>query len=207
MKLKAKELENKGYEFNAELNIKDMAPFIMKWIGLNNIFTRIFKIGIAISLAIIVLAFYHNLNQEIPTSLSKSFLQFIGGIGLSFLLIPIHEGLHGLAYKMKGASKVTYGANLSKMMFYAAADQYVVNREEFKFVALAPFITITFSLLLCFLFIPLEWKMICAGMLFFHTQACIGDFGMLSFFSSQDFNEVVTYDDLKSNTAYFYGKN
>lgn len=207
MKLKANELENKGYQVIAELNIKDMAPFIMEWIALNNIFTRLFKIGIGLSLAIIVWAFHYNMNLEAPIGIGKSFLQFLGGIGLSLLLIPIHEALHGLAYKIKGASKVTYGANLSKMMFYAAADKYVVNEEEFKFVALTPFVIITFGLLISFLLLPIKLKMICAGILFFHTQACIGDFGMLSFFSSQKFKEVVTFDDLESNTAYFYGKN
>ncbi|MGJ8868839.1 hypothetical protein, partial [Salmonella enterica] len=60
---------------------------------------------------------------------SNIFTFFGFGCALTFLLIPIHEGLHGIAYKMCGAPTVTFAANWKKLYFMAIADKFTIGRN------------------------------------------------------------------------------
>ena len=63
-------------------------------------------------------------------------------------LIPIHELIHGLFYKLDGAPAVQYKANFKKFIFYAMADQYVTTFYSFVILAIAPFVIINTLLLI-----------------------------------------------------------
>jgi hypothetical protein len=58
------------------------------------------------------------------------------------VVIPFHEIIHGIAYKIAGAPRIKFGANLKQMMFYAAAPGFVATRQDFYLVAFSPFILI-----------------------------------------------------------------
>lgn len=130
------------------------------------------------------------------------------GILLVFtLLIPLHEGIHGLAYKLVGAPRVSYGVNWKKFYFYAVADKFVIDRNSFIFIALAPFFVITLLIVAIFFMAFVEMKWVLWGVLFMHTAACAGDFAMVSFYEKyRECEEMVTFDDVKENISFFYVK-
>jgi hypothetical protein len=119
------------------------------------------------------------------------------------MLIPIHEILHAIAYKICGAKKVSFDANLKQFYFMAMADQFVANRGEFIFVALAPFVTITLLGLLSLPFLSGAGMICMATCLLVHASCCAGDFSLLSFFEVQSGRDVITYDDRQKRESYF----
>ena len=128
------------------------------------------------------------------------------GIAISFsIIIMIHEGIHGLAYKWAGAPEISYGGSFKKFYFYAAADQFVVNQRQFTIVALAPFIVVSTLSLLGLFFVTIPETFLLLGLLLMHTMMCGGDFGMINFLLNQE-HPVYTYDDMEKKTSWFYEK-
>jgi hypothetical protein len=129
----------------------------------------------------------------------------IGSLLVFTILIPVHEGLHGLAYKMVGAHKISFGVNWRMFYFYAVADRFISDRKSFKFIALTPFICISLFAIIAIIFGSIAGKWISIGILVLHTTACAGDFAMLSFYEEyQDAEELLTYDDVSQKQSYFY---
>lgn len=127
------------------------------------------------------------------------------GLALALtVLVPVHEAIHGLAYKLVGAPRVQFGADIRKFIFYALADHFVVGRPAFRLVALAPFAAISFCVLCCIFFVPLTYQWLLLGVLLMHTGACAGDFAMLSFFRRYRDKEIYTYDDVPNRVSYFF---
>ena len=125
---------------------------------------------------------------------------------IAFLLVPLHEYIHVLAYKSQGATNTSYDANLKKFYFMALADKFVANKKEFEVVALAPFTSIT-TILIIFLFVVSHtWALTIVGILLTHTAMCSGDFGLLSYFEFHKDKKVVTFDDVENKVSYFYGQ-
>ncbi|MFN7118764.1 MAG: DUF3267 domain-containing protein [Saprospiraceae bacterium] len=122
------------------------------------------------------------------------------------LLIPIHEAIHGLAYKIAGAPKVSFGGNLRKFYFYAVADRFVAGAREFRLVALAPFVVISFTGTIILIFSPIFFQWLLWGVLLLHTGACAGDFAMLAFYARLSNDKIFTFDDVKAQKAYFFQK-
>ena len=121
------------------------------------------------------------------------------------LLVVIHELLHGIAIKLTGAPKVNYGAYFKKFVFYAEADQYVLNSKQFSFIALTPLAVVKlitgFGILL-FYNTPIFYFLIfvmCA-----HSLFCAGDIGLLSIFHRFGNQKVYTYDVKSEKTSYYY---
>lgn len=124
----------------------------------------------------------------------------------SFLII-IHELLHAIGLKITGAGHIKIGAIAKKFIFYAEADKHILNRKQFSFVALIPFIII---------------KLGCIGGIFFylnmpafyfpltvmsiHSLFCAGDIIMLSIFYRYPGSELFTYDVREEKKSYFYKK-
>ncbi len=120
------------------------------------------------------------------------------------VLIPIHEWIHGIAYRLAGAPRVTYRANLRKFYFYAVADRFVLGPAAFRMVALAPFVLISFLAVALTFYVSLNYQWLCWGVLLMHTGACAGDFGLLSFYDRQPDKKIFTYDDVAAKVTYFY---
>ena len=129
----------------------------------------------------------------------------LGSLLVFVVLIPVHEGLHGLAYKLTGAPKISFGANWRMFYFYAVADQFVADKKSFIFIALLPFAVISILIIPSLFFVALTMKWILLGVLFMHTAACVGDFAMLSFYEqNRQAKELLTYDDVSQKRSFFY---
>ncbi len=183
----------------------DLLPFIQQYLKKRTFYSSLYillnLLGFA---AIAVLFLVHCKKNSLPAGEALDHLSY--GIALSFALIPVHEYIHVLAYRWQGAAHTSYDVNWKKFYFMAIADQFVANRKEFTIVALAPFALITACLLVALLLASPIWQFMVAGMYFTHTACCSGDFGLLSYFASQRFEEMATYDDQPNKTTYFFGK-
>ena len=124
------------------------------------------------------------------------------------ILIVIHELIHGIALKLAGAKKVTYGGYLKKFIFYAEADQFVLNRKQFAFVALAPLFVVKLITLVGIIFLfnqPIFYFLI--FVMSAHSLFCAGDIGLLSIFYKHKNSEIYTFDVKEEKTSYYFIKN
>lgn len=128
------------------------------------------------------------------------------GLGLAgfLLLLPVHEALHGLAYRLLGATDIRYGINWRKLYAYALAHRFVANTRQFTWVALTPFLVINTFLLFLAALIP-EYRAVLLTVLVWHTMGTSGDFALLNYFRLHGSRMLYTYDDADIKTSYFYG--
>ncbi len=124
----------------------------------------------------------------------------------SFVVIPFHEGFHGLAYLLIGARRIRFGMDLKQMLFYVAADRYVTSRRQFYFIALAPFTAINILAIALAFYFTGYWPVFIFTFLLFHNIMCVGDFAMISFFLRFPRKELYTFDDHKRRISYIYEK-
>ena len=192
------------YRLVRAMSIAELKPFVVENIKKKNKYASSYMMLTYVLLfgTIAFIAFFPTENKE----QFKTLLMYFGiGIALSFsLLIILHELIHGMAYKIVGAPKVTYGGNLREFVFYAAANKFVANRTSFFTVALAPFVVITVLSIVTFLVGNVYLKWLAVGVLLGHSTLCGGDFAMLSFFEEHKEKEMYTYDDMENKIMYFY---
>lgn len=133
---------------------------------------------------------------------------FVATAGILFsltLLVVLHELLHGMVLKLAGAPRIRYGMVPGKFIFYAEADQFVLGRKPFAFVALAPLIIIQFLTILgiavwyshALVYFPLMVMCI-------HSFFCAGDIALLALFYRYPGKAVYTFDNRKEKTSYYF---
>ncbi len=123
------------------------------------------------------------------------------------VLVVIHELIHGLALKLAGAPKVSFGGYLRKFIFYAEADLFVINRRQFAFIALAPLVLVKLFTLAGIIFFfnhPVFYSLI--FVMSAHSLFCAGDIGLLSLFYKYRDGEVFNYDSKAEKTSYYFRK-
>ena len=131
--------------------------------------------------------------------------QFLYGLIISLtIVIPMHELIHAIGYFLLGARKIRFGAIFRNFAFYAVADDFVVGRRGFIFLALSPFIIVSILNLLGFFLVFGYAGYTYISVLFFHATMCAGDFALLSYFEYNRDKELYTFDDVKNKTSYFY---
>ncbi|MCG6191045.1 DUF3267 domain-containing protein [Maribellus maritimus] len=201
------ELQNEDkFELLAKFNHQQIKDFVIQ--QLSNTNTKIVRwymiyqtlmvlLGLFFLTRSVILAFQYNF---LPLFFSIATLVFCVSV-----LIVIHELVHGIALKVTGAPKINYGGYLRKFVFYAEADEHVLNRKQFAFVALAPLVVIQFVTLFGILFslnqsIFYFWIILMSA----HSLFCAGDIGLLSLFSSDKNAEIYTFDVKEEKTSYYY---
>ncbi|WP_341841517.1 DUF3267 domain-containing protein [Chitinophaga caseinilytica] len=126
------------------------------------------------------------------------------GIAAVFLLIPIHELIHGLLFRLFGARDVRYGVVWKKLMFYAVAHNFAVNYRQFLVVALGPFVILSAAMGVAAWLAPPDWRAFFTGMYVFHTICCMGDFGLCGYMHRFRKQQPLTFDDADARISYFY---
>jgi hypothetical protein len=204
MKIRPDELLVNGYVLLDELGHKELVPFIRAYMKKWTKYSIFYYLS---NLVVFGLAgFYFVQGYNLPTyDIGDKFTHFAYGLAIAFALLPLHEYIHVLAYKSQGATNTSYDANLKKFYFMALADKFVANKKEFEVVALAPFVTITTTLIILLFAVSSNWTLTIVGILLTHTAMCSGDFGLLSYFEYNKKKQVVTYDDIENKVSYFYG--
>jgi hypothetical protein len=180
---------------------KDITGFIKPWMKKKNVYTRIYNYTLMSGL-FLAGAWLGSMfsSGEFRFEVVNHF--FLGAM-LGVFMIPIHEGLHGIAYKMMGAESVQYRANWRKLVFYAAANDFPAGYKEFRFVALLPFSVITVLGLMIMIWSGFEWAAVMSGFILGHAACCGGDFGLLSYMHEHKELDVITIDDMEKGETRF----
>ena len=205
MKIRPDELTKNGYVLLDKLGHKELVPFIRTYMKKRTKYSVFYYISNLIVFGLVGYFFVQGYNLQ-NYSFGNRFTHFSYGIAIAFALIPLHEYIHVLAYKSQGAKNTSYDANLKKFYFMALADKFVANKKEFEIVALAPFIIITITLIVCLLLANTNWTLTISSVLLAHTAMCSGDFGLLSYIEFNKEKQIVTYDDIENKISYFYGQ-
>ena len=200
------ELRNpEKFELISQLNHSQIKEFVINQLTQNGKIIKVYMIyqilmimvGMFFFTRSIVLAF-----QGLPTPLYYSLAALVFCFSI---LIVIHELLHGIALKLAGAKRVTYGGYLKKFIFYAESDQFVINRRQFAFIALTPLFAVKLVTLVGIIFLfhqPVFYFLI--FVMSAHSLFCAGDIGLLSIFYKIKNIEIFTFDVKAEKTSYFY---
>jgi hypothetical protein len=205
MEMSPDELTENGYVLLDKLEHKNLISFTatyMKKLTKYSAFyylTNLILFGLA--------GYFFVKGYDLPNyDFGARFVNLLYGLAIAFLLVPLHEYIHVLAYKLQGAKKTSYATDLKKFYFMALADKFVASKKEFEIVALSPFIVITVILIILAFVGSSNWSLIITGVLIAHTSMCSGDFGLLSYFELNKEKQVLTYDDIENKISYFYGR-
>lgn len=102
------------------------------------------------------------------------FIRPILFIGVFFLIIVIHELIHGLFMKLfNKKGKVIFG--FKNGMAYAASPGSLYSRGQFFWISLSPFTLITTALFLLYYFGGISHSLF-ISLAAIHASSCIGDF-------------------------------
>ena len=200
MQIKVQDLAQNGFVEIDSIHHKELLPFVKTYLG-KKTFSSIFYNIMNGTGGVLLVLIYFIFEKRIP--LEDALSHFSYGIGMAFLLIPIHEYIHVLAYKSQGAKETSYEANFKKFYFMALANGFVANKKEFRIVALAPFVSISLVLLILLFIVPPIWKFTCIGVFMTHTLCCGGDFSLMSYFEFHKDKTIVTYDNTEEGRSYF----
>ncbi len=195
------------YELLLVVKHNDLMPLLDEYLFSRHPLMRVFWfVNAALVLALVVLAVIDTSQGLI--SWAALLRQLMAGLFLLFTVgIVLHEGIHGIAYKLCGAPKVSFGVNWRWFYFYAIADRFVIGRKKFFFVALAPFVVITLTTIAGVYCASLETRWVLWSVLLFHTSACAGDFAILAFYLRyKKFPDLLSYDDRSEGKSYFFLK-
>lgn len=196
------QLEPNGYVLHEAFSHHELVAFVQPYMKKQNRYMIFYKVA-----AFLPLIFFFGLigyHMGRGTFQAAYLVSIFKGFGLLLLLLPVHELIHGAAYKYVGAPNVSYGVVWRQLVFYAQADKFVVGHQPFKLVALAPFVCINLVLLAVLPFCNMEWIITIIIAITMHNGMCAGDFALLSYFHENEDKHLLTYDDATEKRTYFY---
>jgi hypothetical protein len=203
MKIKPEELAENNYQLADSMNHSELIPFVKEYISKGNWSSSAYYTAMIVPL-LLLLFFSIRFHIKLHLGIGTAIVCFLIGVGISYALIPLHELIHVIAYKLVGARNTSYAMNIRKFYFLAIADKFVANKKEFRFVALAPFTLINSCLVIGLIFTSPFWTLVLLTILMVHSVFCSGDFALLSYFEFNKQKTVVTYDDKENKVSYFY---
>ena len=189
-----------GYSTKEVLDHDDLLPFVKQNFHNRNLIIYLFWVQGLTGLAFLIYTVY---NMADIASFWMIILWIFAGLFSTILLVPVHEGLHGLAYKICGAREVSYGANWKQLYFTASAHLFTANFRQFLVIGLAPFIMISISAISLYMIASDQLKLFIASSLWFHNLMCVGDFSILGYFYQYRNYSPVTFDDMDTKRSYF----
>jgi hypothetical protein len=191
---------DKGYRVEQTLDHNDIVPFIVGNLKKLNPVTFFFYLANAAGLIFLITFVYLHFQA---VSIWQILLSMVLGALLILPLVPVHELLHGIAYKISGAKAVTYGANWQQLYFTASAHLFVAGYLKFLFVGLLPFIVINLFGFYAIWMLPAQWGIMILFCLVLHNTMCAGDFGIIGYFHENRKGCPVTFDDVNKQLSYF----
>ncbi len=196
--IQPEDVTSMGYRVDVHLKHEELIPFVREHLYSKSPFSVFYWIFNMLVLVACIAAFYFS-----PAPFMKNLDKFcIGFIGF-FVLIPVHELIHGIGYRLAGAPKVSYNVIWKKLIFYAMADRFVARRIPFTLLAIAPFILLNTLLIALYFILPGPWNMSVLGALLLHTAGCAGDFALMSYMHKNRRLEPLTWDDVAGGTSTF----
>jgi len=192
-----------GYKKILELNFSEMIPFVLSNIRKGGVIPLLYlSINLIFLFFIILYAAWSVKNGSLNAG--KIFWQIVAGVlAGSILVIPPHEILHGLAYRLLGARKIKFGVDLQQFIFYVTANRFPISKKELAFLAMTPFVLINLGLIALTAAWASQYTLFFASLLLCHNIMCIGDFAIISYAFSQK-GALYTFDDTVKKKSYFF---
>ncbi|MFA9388588.1 MAG: DUF3267 domain-containing protein [Prolixibacteraceae bacterium] len=187
----------------------EMKDFVLTELKFNGPLIKIYSfVQLFAAIGLIGIVLFYLMQSVQSKSFAPELLNlFLAAVCSIPILIPLHEGIHALAYLIKGKRDLSFGAQWKKFLFYAESNMQVLDRREMQFVALLPLITITVLGTIGMIVFSASWlKLFCCILSLIHLFFCSGDMVILSFFQRQLPNEVFTYDNRKEKKTYYFRK-
>jgi hypothetical protein len=202
------ELQNSDkFEMIAKLNHQQIKEFVINQLVANGKIIKVYMIYQVLMILVGMFFFTRSIVLAFQDSVIQLYYSLAALVFCFSLLIIIHELLHGIALKLSGAPKVSFGGYLKKFIFYAEADQFVINRHQFAFIALTPFFAVKLITLIGIIFLfnqPFFYFLI--FVMSAHSLFCAGDIGLLSVFYKFKNSEIFTFDVKAEKTSYYFQK-
>jgi hypothetical protein len=200
------ELQNSGkYELIAQLNHQQIKEFVINQLSESGKIIKTYMIYQIVMVLIGIFFFTRTIVLAFQTYVEPLYHSLAALVFSFSVLVVIHELLHGIALKITGAKRVTFGGYLKKFIFYAEADKFVINRRQFALIALTPLFAIKLITLIGIFFFfhhPVFYFLI--FVMSAHSLFCAGDIGLLSVFYKKADLEIYTFDVKEEKTSYFY---
>lgn len=194
---------NSSYKLVYELGFDDMVPFVLSQIKKKGFFSWLYLIANVLMLVIILLVLITTFFDHSPGWKNLLLQAVLGVFAGSILVIPIHELIHGLAYRILGSGKIIFGADLKQLIFFVTANQYVVSGRQVYLLALSPFVSINLLTIVATLILFPQWTL-CAGFfLLSHNIMCIGDFAISNYVSRAE-GKIYNFDEPEKKMSYFF---
>lgn len=203
MNISVEQLPEKGYVLKQKLEYGDLVTFIREVYEEPNIVTRVFNFINFTNLFFCITFIFEHFSSNATFGALLAKLSW--AVLITVLLVPLHEAIHGIAYKLAGAPKVSFSADFKQFIFSAQADKFVVGARSFYAIAFAPFVIVTSAAIMGIIMYP-EYKLILSTGILIHTMACGGDFGLAAYFYKHADSGMVTYDDVDANESFFWVK-
>lgn len=192
-----------GYDLILELDFNDMIPFVMKSIRRKSAVSFFYAVINLALLSFIVLFLIKGIKNS-SLEWRPVLRQMVSGtFAGTLLIIPIHELLHGLVYRIVGAKKIRFGVDLQQFIVFVTADRYPVSGSEIIYLALTPFIVINAITILLIVFCFPHLILFSSFLLLSHNIMCIGDFAVVNFVM-QEKMKIYNYDAVDEEKSYFY---
>jgi len=194
--------EGSGYEKVLTLNYGEIAPFVLSNLTRFSLSMALVWITTAVS---IYLSVWYWPGLKFPSDDPQVLRGLLTGLFMiPLLLVPLHEGLHLIPFRLAGARDIRLGADLRQGIFYVTAHRFVAGRGLFTLVALTPFILISTGIIIAMSLSPPWWQWVLAMSLTVHTTMCAGDAALLGFMHGYKHRRVYTWDDADRKEAYFF---
>ena len=126
-------------------------------------------------------------------------------VALVIVILPLHEGLHALAYRLIGARDIRWDWSPRMMAVWVIAHRFVVATRGFLFVALAPFVVLNAMLIAAAMLFP-AYAVFFLFLLLVHLHGCAGDWSLMNFVWLNRARGFATYDDAVAGRSYFFGR-
>lgn len=195
MRISIDQLKNE-YLLDEVLTHKDPMPFFKKY--LNKLTPWYVLYTIFLIIAVFSFVF---------TTLSSEFsIFFLSALAFTMtIVLPLHELIHALFYKINGAKNIKFKVNLKQFVVYTMADKDIITFKVLNVIAVAPaiFFTLLF-LILSLVFYNSIWGGFFAFTNLIHISLCGGDLSLLNYSWKNRKVNGYTYDDLDSQESYFY---
>lgn len=120
-------------------------------------------------------------------------------------LVAIHELLHGMALILAGAPKVSFGGIWRKFIFFAEAENFILGKSSFLFVAFTPFVVvqvITILGIVCWYSAPILYFFLIVMVI--HSFFCSGDVALATIFYRYPDRDTFTYDNSTEKRSYYF---
>jgi len=192
-----------AYRLVYELGFEDMVPFVLNQIKRKGLFSWLYLAANVTMLSIIVLLLITTLLNHTPGWKSLIIQIALGAFAGSILVIPVHELLHGLAYRILGSKKIIFGADLKQLIFFVTTNRYPVSGREVYLLALSPFVLINFLTTLATITLFPQWALFSGIFLLSHNIMCIGDFAICNFVSRAK-GRIYNFDEPEKKISYFF---